>query len=110
MPYQEQNHKYGLIAKQLSKIKPSEEYKNSLRMYLSLLSDAHLSEKMISWNNLYSKIMWNRQKKYPASIDLTVITREQIETQSLPCRSLKSAVEDGLLPLLPGYEIFTAEM
>ncbi|MFO8145360.1 MAG: hypothetical protein R6T89_06515 [Candidatus Syntrophosphaera sp.] len=44
------------------------------------------------------------QAKYPDQVDLKTITRDQVLSQDLPCRSVKAAVEDGLLPQVPGWD------
>jgi len=38
------------------------------------------------------------------SIPVTSLTKELIQCQSLPCRTVKSAVEAGLLSEVEGYE------
>ncbi|MFO7660698.1 MAG: hypothetical protein R6V77_07280, partial [Candidatus Cloacimonadaceae bacterium] len=43
-----------------------------------------------SWTNIYNKLMFAMQKALPGQVDLKTITRQQIETQNLPCRTLKS--------------------
>ena len=48
--------------------------------------------------------MYNLPKVEPY-IELEAITREQIEANNLPCRSVKRAVEAGLLPRVGGYEM-----
>jgi hypothetical protein len=63
-----------------------------------------------SWYSLNIKMLWAMQAKYPATVDLKTITREQIAEQNLPCRSVKAAVEDGLLPLIPGYRYMDREI
>jgi hypothetical protein len=44
------------------------------------------------------------QKAMPVSVDLKTITREQIASQNLPCRTLRDAIEAGLLPMVEGYQ------
>ncbi|NLM90621.1 MAG: hypothetical protein GX179_05475, partial [Candidatus Cloacimonetes bacterium] len=41
-------------------------------------------------------------------IDLKTLTRQQIFADNLPCKSIKSAVEAGILPPVNGYERMTA--
>jgi len=38
------------------------------------------------------------------------ITREQIFSQNLPCKTLKDAIDAGLLPRVNGYERWQAEI
>ena len=58
---------------------------------------------MLSWYNLYIKMLFAMQKALPG-IDLATITIEQIYAEQLPCISVKAAVEAGLLPRVKGYE------
>jgi hypothetical protein len=55
-------------------------------------------------------MMWAMQAKYPQQVNLKTITREQILEQQLPCRSVKAAVEDGLLAKIPGYQYLDNEI
>ena len=50
------------------------------------------------------------QAKYPEQVDLKTITKEQILEQQLPCLSVKTAVEDGLLTKVPGYQYLDKEI
>jgi len=93
MPLQEQNIGYRSIARQLKDLEPSAEYRYDFKLYLSQLRD-----------RVFVKMMWAMQAKYPSQVDLKTITRQQILNQDLPCRSVKAAVEDGLLPGIPGWE------
>jgi hypothetical protein len=104
IPHQPQNDTYGSVAKALAALKPSDGYKNNFKSYLSILRDEKPDTSVASWYNLFTKMMWALQAKYPDSIDLRAITRAQIEEQGLPCRTVRSAVEDGLLPVVSGYE------
>jgi len=103
MPIQQQNHDYRDISRQIKALNPSEAYSSDFRMYLNLLRDRDESVLLPSWYSLYIKMLWAMQAKYPEQVSLKTITREQILEQDLPCRSVKTAVEDGLLPQVPGY-------
>ena len=54
---------------------------------------------------LFLKLMWAMAKM--RGLDLEFLTRETIESENLPCRSVKDAVEAGLLPMVKGYEWMT---
>jgi hypothetical protein len=43
-------------------------------------------------------------------VDLRTISRETIYQNDLPCKSVKQAVEAGLLPVVKGYERMNAEI
>jgi len=94
--------------KQIYALQPSGAYKHDLYDYC--LSYNRLPEAegkpAYSWCHVYNKLMWAMQRKLPDQVDLKSITREQIEAQDLPCRSLKAAIDAGLLPAVHGYERF----
>jgi len=106
-----QNHiDFGKIAKNLMGIKPAERYKDDLRTY------AERTWKLPEfggirplWNNLYLKIMYGMKKLDP-SLDLETISRAQIQYHDLPCRTVRRAVEAGLLPPVRGYEELDSEL
>lgn len=110
MPIQPQNNDYRDISRQIKAINPSEGYRNDFKNYLNLLRDRDDSVRLPSWYSLYIKMLWAMQARYPASVDLKTLTREQILTQNLPCRSVKTAVEDGLLASVPGYQYMDREI
>lgn len=104
MPLQEQNIGYRSIARQLKDLEPSAEYRYDFKLYLSQLRDRDEDVNLPSWYALFVKMMWAMQAKYPDQVDLKTITRDQVLSQDLPCRSVKTAVEDGLLPQVPGWD------
>jgi len=110
MPVQAQNLDYTTIARQIKAIAPSEAYRNDFRNYLNHLRDRDDSIRLPSWYSLYVKMLWAMQAKYPDAVSLKTITREQIMAQNLPCRSVKTAVEDGLLAIIPGYQYMDKEI
>jgi len=93
-------------------LQPSEGYKQNLRDYLIGYNRLPVNDgrEAHSWNNLYNKLMFAMQKALPETVDLANITREQIFSQNLPCRSIKAAIEANLLPGVRDYERFTAEI
>ncbi len=110
MPIQPQNHAYRDISRQIKAINPSEAYRNDFRMYLSSLMDRDDSVRLPSWYSLYIKMLWAMQARYPQQVNLKTITKAQIVEQNLPCRSVKAAVEDNLLPQIPGYQYLDKEI
>ncbi len=104
MPIQPQNIEYGNIAKQIKAIEPSQGYRNDFKMYLMSLRDQDDSVTYPSWYSLYIKMLWAMQAKYPDTVSLKTITKAQIIAQNLPCKTVKAAVEAGLLIELPGYQ------
>lgn len=110
LPIQPQNLEYRDISRQIKAIDPSEGYRNDFRNYLNSLRERDDEIRLPSWYSLYIKMLWAMQAKYPAQVDLKTITKAQIIEQDLPCRSVKRAVEDGLLPEIPGYQYLDKEI
>jgi len=60
-----------------------------------------------NWYNAFTKLMWNMAKTYSLNgipltenstlINLTTLTREDIIENNLSCRTVKQAIEAGLL-------------
>ena len=105
-----QNHPrhapYAAIQSNIFKVKPSPGYINDLKHYLLLYNLLPIADykPLNSWNNLYVKLMFAMQKADPAGIDLAVITREEIIQRNLPCRTVKAAIDAGLIVPVSGYE------
>ena len=99
----EHNHRMGAISRNLSKLITNPEYKSDLRVYLDLLMEKGLADGVTRWFMLYTRMMWNLSGKYP-ELNLETLSREQIYLHNLSCRSVRAAVEDGLLPLVEGYQ------
>jgi hypothetical protein len=109
-----QNHprhsQFALIMKNLKALQPAQLYKDDLRTYCTRSNlQRHSYDNAVSWSNIWQKLLWTLARINP-QVDLQTITREQIYQQSLPCISVKSAVEAGLLPPVQGYIELTAEM
>jgi len=104
------SERHGKISKNLAMIQPSEGYKQDLALYITLLDDHDLGAGLLNWYTLFLKIMYAMQRKYPESVDLVTITKAEIIADDLPCISLKRAVEEGLIPLVPGFERFDKQL
>ena len=95
--YSEVNKKLGLATKHLSAMNPPEEFMEDLKRYV-LLYNSKISEyekPIHSSYNLFIKLMHAQAKAL--GIDVLELSWEIIENQKLPCRSVKTAVEAGLL-------------
>jgi len=92
------NLRLKAIMANLQQIAPSDGFKSDCKYYIISFNNNQKSKLnlMISWNNLYIKLMFALAKAYP-NIDLATLTREQIFADNLPCQSIKIAVEAGLL-------------
>lgn len=91
-------------------IQPSDGYKQNLKDYLHCYNKLpdYGHENCHTWTNIYAKLMFAMQKAMPDTVELKSITRAQIEQQNLPCRTVKAAVDAGLLPKVRGYDRLTA--
>jgi hypothetical protein len=97
------NRKLGAISRNLKLIGLSEAYIADIKVYLAIYNQRPQEKCFVSWRNAFLTMMFALAKQNSA-IDLLTITREQIEADSLPCISVKRAVEAGLLPHIEGYE------
>ncbi|MBW6514254.1 MAG: hypothetical protein K0B87_05805 [Candidatus Syntrophosphaera sp.] len=105
MPALPQNATYTTVSRRLKELNPSEAYRYDFKIYASLLRDQDESLLVPSWYPLFTRMMWAMQKKYPETVDLRAITREQVLSQDLPCRSVRAAIEDGLLAPVSNWEL-----
>lgn len=105
------NHRLRDIMANLKQIAPSAGYRRNLKDYLLVykLQKEHSQDQVLTWNNLFLKLMFAMEKAYP-EVFLTTLTREQIVSEDLPCRTVKRAVEAGLLPFVEGYQRLTKEI
>ena len=101
----------GTVSGNLKALGLSEGFIGDLRVYTDIYNrrTCHEDSILTNWYIAFTKMMWNLAKSDPA-IDLSTITREQIEANDLPCRSVKRAVEAGLLVPVNGYELLTQVM
>ena len=106
-----ENDRVKNITSTLFAIQPSKAYCDDLRFYISRynsLRENH-DHPVRSWPELYLKLMYKMAKTIP-NIDLSTITRAYIYEQELPCISIKSAVEAGLVPAVYDYARFDSEI
>lgn len=112
-PNNEKNtSRHTAIMKNLKLINPSAGFRLNFHDY-HLAYNNHRDYQhrpMLSWNNLYIKMMFAMQKALPEQVDLKTITRQQISEQNLPCKTLKDSIEFGLLPPMDGYERWEKEI
>ena len=104
-----QTRRFAAIARNLKALAPSEAFKTDLAVYTDIynrrLGSRRRPEKILSnWYNAFMVMMYALPQA-ETYIDLEAITRAQIEANDLPCRSVKRAVEAGLLEPVPGYEL-----
>jgi hypothetical protein len=100
-----QKHRdFGEIAKNIRRLNLSEAYKQDFKIYTDLYSRMRVNYEhpVSNWYNLFIRMMF-KMAQMPG-IDLKTITRYQIELLSLPCISVKAAVDAELLPRVRNYE------
>lgn len=92
-------------------LNPSEEYRNDCREYINAYNATPQGQEspVRSWNNLYIKLMSAMARQDP-ELELCTLTREDIYARKLPCISIKSAVEAGLLPKVKNWEQLVNEL
>lgn len=98
-----QNIELSAISKNLKKLNLSEGYRANLKVYTEMSRlGCVCSKSFYSWSNVFMKLMFTMAKDN--SLDLKAITREQIYADMLPCLSVKTAVQAGLIPPISGFE------
>ena len=104
-----QNLELSTISRNLKTLDLSPGYKSDLKVYteMSRLQSGG-AQTCYSWSNVFMKLMFALAKAY--ALDLKTLTRGQIYDAMLPCISVKTAVESGLLPPISGYENLTQLM
>jgi hypothetical protein len=92
----EHHDRMAAIGANLKSLNISEGYKQDLKLYC-LKYNMSVKRKnccSIRAYAMFIKMMWAMAKQL--NLDLETITREQIENDNLPCRTVKQAVEAGL--------------
>lgn len=98
------NQRFGQVNENLRILGPSEGFKMDLRVYVDIYNSMirNLEKPLLNWYNAYTKMMWAMARDL--GLDLATLTRDEIETQGLPCRRVKDAVQAGYLPRVKGFE------
>ena len=103
----EAKQRFAKIAKNLKAMQPSAAFQVDLLAYLHLLQDEGYYPKLNSWYLLFTKMMYALEERHP-EFEISTLTKQEIIDGSLSCRTVKSAVEDLLLPRVEGYETLVA--
>jgi hypothetical protein len=110
-PKQNEHHdRMAAVSFNLKNLNISKDYKRDLKWYCSQYNIAHSKKNscFISFYAMFMKLMWAMSKKL--GIDLATVTREQIENDNLPCRTVHQAVDAGLIPNVRNYLSMTNQM
>ena len=101
----ENNRKLAAVARKIRDLEPSSGYRDDLKVYLQLLKRQPDRGRQLYVNlwSLFTRLIWAQCRS--AGLDPELVTREQIV--ELPCRTVKTAVEAGLLAEVPGYALLT---
>lgn len=94
---------FANIAKNLKRLEVSSAYRQDMIDYLAQYNRLRENREKIvcGWYNLFTKLMHCQAKE--AGCDLQTITKAQIYADNLPCISVKTAVEAGLIPRVANY-------
>lgn len=93
------NVRFSAISSNLKALNPSPEFCTDLKYYAALYSRPGAQ---LNWRNVFMRLMYALARQY--SVDLSTLTRSEIYSDNLPCRSVKLAIEAGLLEPVTGYE------
>ena len=104
----ENNFRMARVARNLKALELSEGFRLDMITYTELFRKEWKAPSCNSWYNVFNKMMWAMHRLM--AVDLETLTRSQIEAEELPCRSVKSAVEGGLLPPVSGWQRLDVEM
>jgi hypothetical protein len=90
------------------RIRVTDAYLDDCREYIRLLNQKFRKQgrAMSTWPNVYMKIMRALKNNYP-EINFKTLTREEIVSGQLPCRTIADAVRVGYLEVVPGFERLT---
>jgi len=99
------------IMKNLKLIQPSDAYKQNFKAYLFGYNELkeNLDRPALNWYNIYVRMLFAMQEQY-TQVSLLTLSRAQIVAENLPCRTVRAAVEAGLLPEVTDYERLTQEI
>jgi ABC-type glycerol-3-phosphate transport system substrate-binding protein len=102
--YTAANQMIGNSGKHIKTLRPSEGYIQDLKHYIDLYNSRLWPDEphLHNWYALFVRLMFAQAKAL--SIPIFSLTFELINAQQLPCRSVKTAVEAGLLMEVEGYE------
>ncbi len=101
------NARLSSNSKHLKALNPSAAFIADLKLYL-LLHNSELKAGAKLINNhyaLYTRLMYAQARAL--DIPVTELSRALIESAPLPCRSVKTAVEGGLIEEVEGYDRLT---
>ncbi len=100
------HERFSAIQRNLGRIQPSIGFVNDCKTYVFLfnLRRDTRGRKLCSWTNVFFKMMYGLRRMDP-EIDLETITREEIIDERLPVRSVRDAIEAGILEYVKGGEM-----
>ena len=100
------HERFSAIQRNLGRIQPSAGFVNDCKTYVFLFNLRRETQgrKLCSWTNVFFKMMYGLRRLDP-EIDLETITREEIIDEHLPVRSVRDAIEAGILEYVKGGEL-----
>lgn len=106
------NERTANVMSNLKKLNPSAGYRQDLCDYVMYYNDSkeYGHKPFVSWNNAWLRMMFALQKALPETVNLKTLTKTQIYDQNLPCKTVKDAINFGLLPAFPDYDRWNKEI
>jgi len=100
-----QNARLAATMKNLKNLNLSEEYITDLKFYAAM---ARKPGSRLNWQIVFTKLMNALQRTM--GVDISTITKGAIYEQNLPCKSVKNAIEAGLLQPILDYQRLNSGM
>lgn len=103
------NNRMAAISRNLKALSPSPGWQEDIDMYGRLLSSHNQQSgtNIVNWYGWYAKLMHRMAKEM--DVNLETLTRAEIISRDLPCRTVKAAIEAGLLEAVPNHVLFIRE-
>ncbi|HNX36723.1 MAG TPA: hypothetical protein PL124_00075 [Candidatus Cloacimonadota bacterium] len=101
-----QNRSFGINSVKLSGLIQNPEFRIDMKLYLGLLREADMNDGINRWYALYNRMIWGFVKKHQ-EWNINELDHDTIISNGLSCGSVKTAVDDGLLPRVEGYQRMT---
>lgn len=97
--------RFKAVMANLKTLHPSAGYIQNFKDYLIQYNNLPVNRNnhIVTWNNLWLKVLYAMAKSIPG-LDLMTLSREQIYSENLPCKTLCSAIEAGLLPKVMDFQ------
>lgn len=108
--YSSANKALGDSIRHLESLNPSQLFINDLRQYIGLYNSRLWPDEkpLHNWHALLIRLMFAQARII--NIPVTSLSRELIYSQMLPCHTVKSSVDAGLLAVVDGSDRLISEL